>query len=402
MALTNIPIEQITENHLQALVDNKVLEWRTIEYKAALHDLEKPEDRMEFLADVSSFANADGGDLVYGIEEKAGVPVRLAGVRASDYSVYVPLSEVDGLKRRMEALLSTGISPRLPGLAIKEICLTDEKVALVIRVPRSFVLPHMVVANSENRFWCRTNEGKRRMNVDELRTAFGLGATIEEKAGTFRRSRLQAVQADRTPWLLRDGKRYVIHIVPLSFYDPSARIHLGNADTLRSAFWPLEEVTQLDRFNIDGFVCAGVADANGRVHEYVQVFRNGVIEAAGVVGENDKGGACLWSLEEHLLERLPRWITALRQLEVSAPLAVGVSFLGLRGLTIARDVRYLFPSERERHIFDRDLIEIPEEIVETGADCGEALKRICDATWQACGFEQDPWVDSAGKWIGRN
>jgi predicted HTH transcriptional regulator len=75
MALNN-PLESIKESDLQALVDNQVSERKTIEYKEALSG-NADGDKKEFLADVSSFANASGGDLIYGIKEQSGVPIEL-------------------------------------------------------------------------------------------------------------------------------------------------------------------------------------------------------------------------------------------------------------------------------------------------------------------------------------
>lgn len=60
--------DQITEQELQGLVNNGVLEGKTIEYKQEM-TINKDSDKKEFLADVSSFANAGGGDLIYGIVE---------------------------------------------------------------------------------------------------------------------------------------------------------------------------------------------------------------------------------------------------------------------------------------------------------------------------------------------
>ncbi len=58
--------EAIEESDLQALVDNNVPEGKTLEYKESLHS-DHPTEKKEFLADVSSFANAAGGDLIHGI-----------------------------------------------------------------------------------------------------------------------------------------------------------------------------------------------------------------------------------------------------------------------------------------------------------------------------------------------
>lgn len=56
-------IEQITEEDLQNLIGNSVSERKTIEYKQTLPG-NSDSDKKEFLADVSSFANASSGDLI--------------------------------------------------------------------------------------------------------------------------------------------------------------------------------------------------------------------------------------------------------------------------------------------------------------------------------------------------
>ena len=61
--------DTIGKEDIEALVANAVSEGRTIEYKEKLPG-GTDDDRREFLADASSFANAGGGDLIYGIREK--------------------------------------------------------------------------------------------------------------------------------------------------------------------------------------------------------------------------------------------------------------------------------------------------------------------------------------------
>ncbi len=72
-----IPFDEIDESHLQALIENGYGERQTVEYKRELAS-GSDADKREFLADGSSFANAGGGDLIFGIEAEDGVPVRLA------------------------------------------------------------------------------------------------------------------------------------------------------------------------------------------------------------------------------------------------------------------------------------------------------------------------------------
>lgn len=84
MTLRGFALDGIEERHLDALVANAVPELRTIEYKSALPGRSDNTSK-EFLADVCSFANAGGGEIIYGVEEENGAPVGLPGVPIEDF-----------------------------------------------------------------------------------------------------------------------------------------------------------------------------------------------------------------------------------------------------------------------------------------------------------------------------
>src|SRR5205823_11719454 len=80
--LFNKPLAEIEESDLQMLVDTTVREGREVEYKEVL-TIHTDEQKQEFLNDVSSFANATGGNLIYGIKESkedAGRPIEVCGL----------------------------------------------------------------------------------------------------------------------------------------------------------------------------------------------------------------------------------------------------------------------------------------------------------------------------------
>ncbi len=99
------PIDQITEKELQTLVDNAVLEKKTLEYKQLLPN-NSDGDKKEFLADVSSFANASGGDLIYGLvsDNVTGAPLKVEGIE---------LVNVDQEIARLDNSIRDGIEPRI-------------------------------------------------------------------------------------------------------------------------------------------------------------------------------------------------------------------------------------------------------------------------------------------------
>ena len=62
-----IPVHKLDLDYIQRLIDNSVCEDSHIEYKAELK-FRSDDDKKELLADVSAFANAGGGNVIYGVE----------------------------------------------------------------------------------------------------------------------------------------------------------------------------------------------------------------------------------------------------------------------------------------------------------------------------------------------
>src|SRR5438128_8395350 len=133
MALPNKPLESINERDLNDLIENQIREDKTIEFKSAFPG-NSDKDKKEFLADVSSFANASGGDLIFGIETQQGVASRLVGFSES---------AIDGEILRLDNLLRDGIDPRVPNVRMRSIPF-QTAAALIVRVPRSWIPPHRV------------------------------------------------------------------------------------------------------------------------------------------------------------------------------------------------------------------------------------------------------------------
>jgi hypothetical protein len=86
-------------------VDGQVAERKTVEYKAAL-PTNADDSKKEFLADVSSFANASGGNLIFGIEAKDGVPTKVSGL---------DVPSADAAVLRLDNMVREGIRERIPG-----------------------------------------------------------------------------------------------------------------------------------------------------------------------------------------------------------------------------------------------------------------------------------------------
>src|SRR5215831_7296026 len=134
-------LNDITQDDLLALIANAVAEGRTIDYKRDLPGGSDGE-RKEFLADVSSFANSSGGDLIFGIVEDRGLPTQIVGVQAADVDLEI---------RRIDSILAAGLNPRIR-YAIRTISIEGGQRALVIRVERSWSAPHRVIFQGHDKF----------------------------------------------------------------------------------------------------------------------------------------------------------------------------------------------------------------------------------------------------------
>src|SRR5215472_18673231 len=110
MTLQHLALDQIDETQLQRLIDGRASERRDIEYKRATYG-NADKDYGEYLADISSFANTIGGDIIIGMNAKAGIPTSFELLEI----------DPDGEILRLENVARSGLQPRIYGFAIREI-----------------------------------------------------------------------------------------------------------------------------------------------------------------------------------------------------------------------------------------------------------------------------------------
>ena len=125
------PLDSITTADIEALIADAVQESKTLDFKEKLPGNTDGE-RKDFLADVSSFANTIGGDLIYGIKEKEG---------AADEAVGIANFDEDATRLQFEQRIPSGIGPRLPGVQMKPVDGFPRGPVFAMRIPRSWAGP---------------------------------------------------------------------------------------------------------------------------------------------------------------------------------------------------------------------------------------------------------------------
>ncbi|KRW90642.1 hypothetical protein SD51_13655 [Alicyclobacillus tengchongensis] len=204
LRLSGKPLSDITAEDIFRLIKEEVPASRTLDYK-----LELTEDNKELLADIIAFANTDGGIIVYGIEEKkengknTGVPFDVTG-----------LTNVitDQVSQRIENVLRDNVEPRLQNVEVRSLNV-NEKVVLLVGVPRSLFAPHML--RKDNKFYARNSAGKFAMDVHQIRDAFLQTADWEKQADNFRRTRVMEFLAEKVSHLRQPERAILLHVVPL-------------------------------------------------------------------------------------------------------------------------------------------------------------------------------------------
>ena len=133
------PPTEWKEEDIQKLIDQKIGESTTLEYKAcdALRT-KKSRDKIisEISKDVSAFANAAGGTIVYGVIEQNNRPVRI------DPKPYHP-EEIT--KEWLENVIDSNISRKIDGVIINQIELQTSnpgKVIYAVYIPQSLQGAH--------------------------------------------------------------------------------------------------------------------------------------------------------------------------------------------------------------------------------------------------------------------
>lgn len=388
MALEAIPIEKISEDHLRGLLEDEVPEGRGIDYKLALPG-NSADDKKEFLADVTSFANSGGGDIVFGIDESGGVPTGVPGL--SD--------DVDDAMLRLEGSIRDGIAPRIQSVASR-IPLSGGKKALVLRVTRSLGRPHVVVFRNHWKFYTRSSNGKHQMDVDEVRAAFVGSEAVAERVRAFRLERLGLVASGGAPVLLPGGASAVIHVLPLTAFDSPAPPAVDLEAGLRSGLLPPGS-GGTPRYNFDGIVCEGRAE--GGAEAYAQLFRSGGVEGVTAHPFAEEGGRRLIAmdlLESFMIEAVENYLGLQRRIGAGPPVLVMLSLLGVRGYEIpGGSGRRHRPADRDDLLVSETLIrEDASDAARPGAD--RVLRSAFDAVWNACGYPSSPNYLQDGRWAG--
>ena len=370
-------------------------------------------DKKEMLAHICAFASAEGGAILYGIEDEkddsgknSGIPKQIIGLKIN----------TDEVIRSLDESIRKSIEPTLIGIRIEE-RIIDGKTVLVLFIPVSSNPPHRVIFKGKNEFWKRGNGLKYKIPIEELRADFLKGSELSKRISEFRSERIMKILSNDTPVILQTYPKLVLHIIPVDFFDNN-QVFEGLSQFKETEFNPIGLLSSKSlpngRLNFDGYV-AYVHVENGHSLSYTQVFRNAVIESVDIfkitydldseITPNDiyngpKKGNLKPSCEKYVIKALDLYCSALVKRSINGPCVVFLSLLGIKGYKMYKNPKSVSPLDQEIPI-DRENLLLPDMYIKdiNNFSAPEVMKPAFDMIWNACGYSGSKNYDKDGQWI---
>lgn len=393
MPLNHLPLQTITRRHIDGLIANEEIEDRRIEYKADL-PAEDMSGTNEICYDVTAFANGLGGDIVYGVtersenKEKTGKPEHATGL---------PNRSLETVRGRFENALSGRVQPRLTGVDFHQVD-GDNGPIIIVRVPRSWAMPHLVRINETFKCYIRRGSGKGDpLDVHQLRDAFLIANSLPERVREFRDDRIKRIAGGEMPVAMDAACKLVIHVVSLAAFDSTTSLRwdkdvLSNLETpyFGSRDRAIIRQDRRERFNLEGFLYHtaeydGFERREWVSYHYVQFFRAGMIEVVDSLDTEYK--ELPDGLGSKVARYLSRLLPQLSAIDFASPAYVMISLLGAEEKSLYTNGNPPPHIIGQAQPFDRPNLVLPEVLVDDfNGDFQSMLVPALDALWQAGGW----------------
>lgn len=235
----------------------------------------------------------------------------------------------------------------------------------------------------------------------------------ETRAQRFREERIAGIAQGDLPVELPPTPKVVLHLLPATMHGSPASTDLAAIAVRNIDFAPLSAFHLNGwgaRHNLDGVLITGEAGDPSVPVSYLQVYRNGAVEAVDTTilrsqHEREAGLDPLIAASPFgriLIVGLRRYMLMLETLKVPPPVIVALSLVGVKGYRLCRPDRTL--DYISRYQMDRDVLLLPTGILRAYDDHPDKLLQPAfDALWQCVGYPRDELYGEGGdgRWSDR-
>jgi len=163
MILSNKPYEKWTEEDIKQICKDKIAEDQRLDFKRELK-LEPLKERFELLKDITSFANAQGGIIIYGIETEK---TEEFGEIAKNHCPNSDASLIDSANR----IIYSSVSPKID-VKLHQIPASSGGFYIIAYVAQSYLKPHSFNWKRETRWYIRRNQDNFPLTEIEIREMY--------------------------------------------------------------------------------------------------------------------------------------------------------------------------------------------------------------------------------------
>ncbi len=166
----------------------------------------------EFRSDVCAFANANGGYIIYGIQDEKGMAKNIIGIDIPDNNT--DKFELDR-KNNLNSIL-----PKIPSIKFRFILLDNGKYLVLLFVQHDLFTPYLCLENEKNyHIYRRVGNGKSPMSYSEMKNMFIQSLSLDKEIQNYRQERIMFYKSMEDNEENHYSKFFLMHIIPDTFLD---------------------------------------------------------------------------------------------------------------------------------------------------------------------------------------
>ncbi|UPK68079.1 helix-turn-helix domain-containing protein [Chitinophaga filiformis] len=287
MILFDKKVEDFDQAFIQLLIDDKVPESRTLDYKLKV-DITRDDSKEELLNDICSFYNTEGGIMIFGLDELRDGKKKL-GIPAIPATNAIEIADYPQFQSRLRSALQSGTDPSIIGIRFSPLIKIDGIFVFAVGIPKCSSMLSMVTFNGSHRFFRRNESDKYRPRTYELFTALTTFGHLKQQIERYTESRVLTFPATFAHDLEgRPGA--LVHIVPTTFLETASIPAFTSKDFVKQAvgLFPSQGryISTKFGYNIDGLTLLHINEDNAPIRgergsnldAYTVLLRNGAIE----------------------------------------------------------------------------------------------------------------------------
>jgi hypothetical protein len=408
MPIRAVPFESITEALVVSLKDRRVREDRTLDFKREF-DISSPDSQSEFLKDVTAFANASGGTLLYGVEEGKGENEGLIGALPG-----LDL-DADATHRLIDNLLRDGVDERPMGILHMAVPREDGRFYYVVRVPPSPLAPHMVTSGRHrSKFFLRASTTASPMDARQIKETALKSASAYDRAMEnvehrrrilIRRANRYVEEGGRIDHPSDQARQAILHVAPLfalpggfALTDQEVVNRLAKVSILG---WPADNYSM--RFALDGLY------VSYRDYARAAFLRSGIAEFQEFILDNNPAPALssskstpplpAWKIEEGVLHALDSCAGLTADGLLPLPLVVALTLTSVDASRLQRSPSL---SSLSPATIDQDEVEVTPIVLHAWDQMAAVqVRSLFDEMYQGWGFSRSSnYVEGKRIWWG--